>query len=70
MLYKQAIRAYRTLNHAILYLGENIEEKIAVDYLELARREVLREKRAVSPYALYGHWCEKCPRYRNAPRPR
>jgi hypothetical protein len=59
-------RAYRTIMHAMLYVGP--DEPITISYLEVARREVYKAKANLTRYAAYSHFCSKCPKYRDAPR--
>jgi hypothetical protein len=55
-------RAYRTLVHALYYIGSNETETYVI--LETARRELFREKFQFTKYPQYGHHCKKCQHYR------
>ncbi len=65
---RQLIKAFRSLHHAMLYLGPDDDEKAASGTLELAKREVYKEKFQITRYAQWSHFCGKCSRYRDAQR--
>lgn len=54
-------RAYRSLVHAIYYIGP--DERETVGLLETARRELFRAKFQFTKYPMYGHHCKNCHRY-------
>jgi hypothetical protein len=54
-------RAYRSLVHALYYIGPAERETWGI--LETARRELFRDKYRFTKYPLYGHHCGKYHRY-------
>lgn len=54
----QLDRAYRSLVHAIYYIGP--EERETIGILETARRDLFRGKFQFTKYPQYGHHCMKC----------
>jgi hypothetical protein len=63
---EQLRRAFATVNHAIFYVGE--DEPIAIGILKMARHALYEDKLKFTRYAQWTHFCEKCPRYKDAPR--
>jgi hypothetical protein len=60
------IKAFATVTHAIVYIGE--DEPLTIGTLQVARRAIYEEKLVFTRYAQWTHFCEKCPRYRDAKR--